>query len=328
MSNRLAGMTGPGSSALTSMRPRSRLRFVSTQGSGLSNPEPDDSDEDNFASFTNWNGWTHGFGLGGHVSSDGNATATDYQTGGTLFGMDRWLNDTTMFGILGGYAGTSVRDSQDGSNAQLTSYQFGLYELHRHDTLYVSNIDAFTNNSLNIARQLNFGSIQQAASGTSNGNQWSHYTEAGTTLELDDLRLQPFVGVQYMYLDQGGYTETGAGSLNLTTGHQIVNSIRNSLGARFFQEVMWGRIALTPSLSARYLREWGDGTQMISSSLAGAPTIQFMTNGNHTGRDFGLLSFSTNALVSDQFSLFGSVDTQVAANFYSVIGSGGFQYSW
>ena len=131
-----------------------------------------------------------------------------------------------------------------------------------------------------------------------------------------------------MYLDQQGATESGAGSFNLTTGHQIVNSVRTSFGGRVYHETTIGRVLVVPSLSARYQHEWGNGTQLISSSFSGAPTLQFVTSGSQIGRDFGLFTLGATAYMTTNFSVYGSVDAQVATNYAAVIGAGGLQYSW
>jgi len=318
LSNRLATLAGPGISGISAAPQKNGIRFVSSQS----------SDTPSSASGQTWTSWAQGYGLGGNIAGDGNAGGTNYRLGGTLFGVERWLGENLLVGVLGGYANTSVNDRQDGSTASINAYQAGLYELFREDLLYVSNVDAFSNDSFNVTRPISFGTFQQTATGSSSGNQWAHYTEGGTTFSFDELRLQPFLGLQYMYLDQRGYSESGAGSLDMTTGHQIVNSVRNSLGARLLYETTWGNTLVVPSLSARYQHEWGNGTQLISSSFSGAPTAQFATSGNHTGRDFGLFTLGATAYVTERFSIYGNVDTQVAASFFALIGSGGIQYSW
>ena len=146
--------------------------------------------------------------------------------------------------------------------------------------------------------------------------------------DLDELRLQPFAGVQYMYLDQRGYNESGAGGLDLMTSSQIINSVRSSFGGRLYHETTWGGILVVPSLAARYQHEWGNGTQLITSSFSGAPTAQFVVSGNHTGRDFGLFTLGATANVTDRFSLYGTIDTQVASGYTALIGAGGLQYQW
>ena len=326
LSNRLAGLTVSGIPSIGVAQNDRKIRFVSSQGGGFSTPDASTSDVPSGP--VGWTSWAQGYGLGGNIGGDGNAGGTNYRLGGTLFGVERWLNENLMIGVLGGYAGTSVNNHQDGSSAQINSYQVGLYELYRQEMRYFSNIDAFSDNQFNVTRPIDDGNILRTASGNSNGAQWSHYSEGGTTFEFDEIRVQPFLGLQYMYLDQGGYTESGAGSLDMTTSHQIVNSVRNSVGARMYSEAMWGNVLVIPSISARYQHEWGNGTSLVSSSLSKRMTAQFTTSGNHTGRDFGLLTLSGTAYLTDHFSIYTMVDTQFASNFFALIGSGGIQYSW
>ena len=326
LSNRLASLTSPGIPPVGVAQRNRNLRLVSSRNSGVQNQNPI-SESFNSKSM-NWTGWAQGYGLGGNVVGDGNAAGTNYRLGGTLFGVERWLAENTLVGVLGGYSNTSVGSRQDGANAQITGFQAGLYELHRRGSLYLSNIDAFGNNQYDVTRPISFGTLQQPATSNSSGNRWSHYTEAGVTFHFDETRLQPFTGLQYMYLDQNGFSESGAGGLNLIGDHQTINSVRNSIGARFYQEATWGGKLVIPTLAASYQREWGDGTQLVTSSLAGVPTAQFVTAGNRTGRDFGLFSLGGTAFLTERLNVYGMVDAQVAVNYFAVIGSGGLQLSW
>ncbi len=339
LSNRLAGLAWTRGSLPSVAQRTNGIRLVSSQSS---NSPPADGSTTGAGSPTvqsplfssdgsvsqSWTTWAQGYGLGGSFANDGNAGGLNYRLGGTLFGVERWLGENTMIGVLGGYAATSVGNRQDSSSAQISAYQVGLYELHRRDNLYLSNVDAFGNNSYNVSRPLTIGNIQQTASASSSGNQWSHYTEGGMNFDFDELRLQPFAGLQYLYLDQKGYNESGAGALDLITSSQIINSVRTGFGGRLYHETTWGGILVVPSLAARYQHEWGNGTNLVTSSFSGAPTVQFVTAGNHTGRDFGMFTLGATAYITNSFSLYGMVDAQVATGYSALIGSGGLQYTW
>lgn len=325
ISNRLATLTGPGGTSAMVAQRTNAIRLVSRQSTENTEPNPATSP---LATSQSWTTWAQGYGLGGTVAGDSNAGGLNYRLGGTLFGTERWLGDNFMVGVLGGYAATSIGNRQDSSNAQVSAYQVGLYQLYRQEAFYISNVDAYGNSSYDVSRPLMFGNVQQTASGSSIGNQWAHYTEGGMTHDVDEFRVQPFLGIQYMYLDQNAYSESGAGSLDLLTNQQIVNSIRGNVGARIYHETSWNDVRVIPMLSARYQHEFGDGTQLITSSFAGAPTSQFVVAGNSIGRDFGLITLSATAYVTPRLSIFGSVDTQFASRYAAVIGAGGLQYCW
>jgi outer membrane autotransporter protein len=275
-----------------------------------------------------WTGWTQGYGQGGSVSGNGNAGGLGYGLGGTLFGLDRWLTENTLVGMLGGYAGSSLGDHLVGSNARINAYQLGFYGMHRRGRFYLSNIDALSFDNDTVTRPINFGTIARTATGTSSGTQFAHYGEAGLTLGSGTTRIQPFSGLQYIYLRQQGYNETGAGSVNLAVGSQNVSSIRGSLGCRVYQEYSWKNVRLIPVAQARYQREWGDGTQLITSSFTGAPTASFVTAGNTLGRNFGLFGLGSNAVLSPRASLYAGYDLQVASGYLAHMGSASFQYRW
>lgn len=326
LSNRLAGLSGSGMPQVNVAQRPTDVRLVSRQMD--SDPTLIPGDGRVVGQSSGWTTWGQGFGLGGSLNGDGNGSGANYRLGGTLFGIENWISDRTLVGVLGGYSYTSLRDRQDSSNANINGFQVGLYELHRAESLYVSNIDAFGNNQYDVTRPINFGNVSQTATGSMNGNRWSHYTEVGITYDADEIRIQPFVGLQYLYLDQGGMTESGAGTLNLSTDHQTISSVRNNFGVRAYQEAMWGNTLVIPSISASYQHEWGNGTQLVTSSLAGAPTVQFTTAGTKVGRDFGLFTLGGTAFLTENVSVYGLVDAQVASNYFAVIGSGGVQYAW
>ena len=179
-----------------------------------------------------------------------------------------------------------------------------------------------------VTRPIAFGTIDRTATGTSTGNQFAHYSEAGLTLGRGRARIQPFTGLQYIYLNQNGYTETGAGSVNLAVGNQNVSSVRGSFGCRVYQEYAWNAISLIPVAQARYQRELGDGTQLVTSSFSGAPTTSFVTAGNTLGRNFGLFGLGSNAVLGPRTALYGGYELQVANGYAAHMGSASFQYRW
>jgi outer membrane autotransporter protein len=279
-------------------------------------------------STSDWSGWAQGYGLGGNISNNPSAGGLNYSLGGTLFGVDRRLDENLVVGAFGGYTGTSMRDGVNGSAASMNDYQFGLYQAYGLDQFYVTNVDAFSNDTYGVIRPPVLGVGLGTASSNSYGNQYSHYTEAGLTLGENGFRLQPFVGLQYLYLNQHGFTESGAPPTNLTSGNQVTNSLRGSLGTRVSQDYFWNGVTLTPSASARYQHEMGDGQPTMTQAFTSAPGVPFSTPGNFLGRDFGLFTIGGNAKLSPNLSLFCTLGAQIASYYSAITGSGGFQVQW
>jgi uncharacterized protein with beta-barrel porin domain len=274
-----------------------------------------------------WTGWMQGYGLGGNVASNGNAGALSYGLGGSVFGVDRWLGRNTMVGVLGGYAGSNAGDPLASSSTAINGYQVGVYGLHRFERFYALGATAYSGDNYTTNRAINFTTPLTAHSSYA-GNQFVKYAEIGTMYQIGRTRVMPLMAVQYIYLDQSGFSETGAGVFNLSVGHQTTNSIRPMLGGRVFQEYYWHGLRWIPTAQGRWQRECGDGTHLVTSSFAGAPTVAFNTAGNTLGRDFGLFSLGTNVILNSRTSLYGGYDLQVASRYAANMGTAGFQYRW
>ncbi len=275
-----------------------------------------------------WSAWTQGYGLGGNVASNGNAGALNYGLGGTTFGIDRWLGERTLVGVLGGYAGSSANNVLVPGRSSINGYQVGLYGMHCRDYVYLSNIDAYSNDTYDATRQISIGTINGTAKSNTFSNQWAHYSELGATFTGASVRLQPFGGIQYIYLDQNAFGETGVTPANLNVSQQITNSVRGSAGARLSWLGSIGNVRVIPVVHGRYQREWGDGTRLVTSSFTGAPTVAFNTTGNTLGRDFGLFGLGLTAMITPRTSLYGGYDLQVASRYAANMGSAGFQFRW
>ena len=203
-------------------------------------------------------------------------------------------------------SGTSVNENQKrATRADQCLSGRSVRIVSRGNALYVSNIDAFTNNAFNVSRPINFGTVH--ADGV--GQQFGQPVGALHRSRKNGSNSTSFgcsnVSGFAIHVPQsaGLIRRAGAGSLDMTTGNQIVNSIRNGIGVWVTQEAMWGNV---PWWSRHWRpgnvqHEWGNGTQVVTSSFSGAPTVQFATSGNHTGRNFGLDHLRRHALCHRSF---------------------------
>jgi outer membrane autotransporter protein len=275
-----------------------------------------------------WNLWSQGYGIGGALGTNGAAGGLGYGVGGTLIGIDRWLDENLMIGGFGGYAFSNITDSSVPQTARVNAYPVGVHLLLRQERWYVSNIDSYNRSNYGVTRQINLLVPPATAAGNTFSTQFTHYTELGATLGNGQTLVQPFAGLQYIHLNQRPFTEGGAGPLDLTVYGQFTNSVRSNLGARLYTERRWGSMTLVPTATARYLHEFASATNLITSSFVGGPTAVFTTPGNSLGRNFGWFSLGSTLLVSEHTSLYAGYDFQIADRYVAHMGSGTLQYRW
>ncbi len=276
-----------------------------------------------------WTGWAEGYGLGGTAQSNGNAAAAEYGLGGTQFGLDRVLDPYTLFGLYGGYAGASVVLDAPSQSTEQNGGRFGAYLRRTHGRSYFIWIGGLGFDEYDSRRNLQFGGLRRTAEADYTGWQAASYLEYGLTFRRGLTELQPLLGLQYLYLRQSAFTETGAGAANLAVSGIDTHSLRLLPGVRlrrtFFTH---GGGRLAPELRASWVHEFLDTTSVVTAGFAGTPGTGFTVQGADLGRDWALLGGGLTWQANRHFSLFGGYDLQVNDHQVLHLGSGGAQYQW
>ncbi len=160
--------------------------------------------------------WGTGFGDFGHNDATRNSAGLDRSTGGFVIGADRRLDGTLLngwrIGAAGGYSYDqfSVRDRQSDGNYQTV---FGsLYGAARYGAVDVRLGTLFGGTGTNITRSILFpGFVQQVRSNAS-GDVVQGFGEIGYRIPVSLGLLEPVFGGAAIHIDQGGFTEQGAGA--------------------------------------------------------------------------------------------------------------------
>ena len=215
-------------------------------------------------------GWIQGYGVGGNLRSDGNAAAMNYSQGGALYGMDLAADETGMIGITGGNSYVGFSDGF-GGGGQLTSYQAGLYALKHNDAAYLLGTANYGYDSFGTNRNVNIGGASQTLRVIYGGYQFGAYTVAGLKFDARWVHFQPLVGLQYLYLSQQGFDESGGPAALNVSGSQA-DSLRTNVGGRIVVDRLtgpWGAV-WTPYWHARWVSELLDNDRIVNASFNGA----------------------------------------------------------
>jgi outer membrane autotransporter protein len=274
--------------------------------------------------------WATGYGLGGMAQGDGNAAGLRYGQGGMLVGGDHWLDDDTLAGIYGGYNyaqlnGTTLTQSVTANSGQFGGYLRRNYNRGRH----VLVASGFGFDAYESSRTINVGNLNATARGDYDGWQSVTYGEYGRTFRVAGGKLTPYNGLQYIYLRQNSFTETGAGPANLDVSGVDAHSLRNVLGSRYeWQYRTKNGRCLTPQIRAAWLHEYLDSNTLVSNRFVGTTGTSFAAQGLDLGRDWAMLGTGLGWQMSRQWSLTGNYDAQF--NEYQTFhaGSATLQYVW
>jgi len=276
-----------------------------------------------------WNGWTLGYGLGGNAQSDGNAAGLTYGMGGTLLGLDRTLGDEGRLGFFGGYQGTGLQLTDLSQRGTINGGMLGSYIYQDDGFNYYSAITGLQFNGYETTRRIAFDGIDRTARGNFSGWQGYGYLERGVNLRGSRATLQPYTALQYIYLRQNSYTETGADTLNLANSGIDANSLRSLVGSRLQSTYTTrGGHLLYPELRALWLHEFLATDMVVNSFFAPIGGSSFATDGLNLGRDWAILGGGVRYELPSGWQLTANYDAQVNTQQVFHVGSGSLQYAW
>jgi outer membrane autotransporter protein len=272
-------------------------------------------------------GWIAGYGLGGELQGDGNADGFHYGVGGTQFAVERPIACDWMGGFWGNTSWGSVDGNGLNETATLENYHFGGQLVGFDGCDYWIGLAGAGYNSAEVRRTITTGT-SATAEGELDGWQANAYLERGRSLNYREMQVQPYAALQYVYIGQGEFNETGAGPLNLSVGDVDAHSLRSLLGGRLAtsRKTGSGRV-LTPELRAAWMHEFLDTNQVLSSSFSGT-TNGFIVRGVDVGRDWLLAGGGLNFQTSRFARWFAGYDIQANDHQVLHVGSGGLELRW
>jgi len=168
--------------------------------------------------------WAKPFGSWAKQGDRNGVSGFDARTGGLVIGADGVLTEHDRLGAAFAYAHTNVNgnDSSTAQSAKIDSYQAMLYGSHsideRTELSWQGDVGI---NRTDGERSINFGGLSRRAASSYNG--WSAHVGTGVARVFsltDALSVAPSLRLDYTSLTTRGYTETGAGALNLQVDSQ------------------------------------------------------------------------------------------------------------
>lgn len=220
--------------------------------------------------------WLQGFGGAGDINNTVNASGADYNTYGFAIGVDSEKRDFVI-GIAGSYTTTKVETF--GGNTDINSYQLGGYGQWQQDNIYINAAVGLGFHDMNASRNVVVGTTISTANADYDAWHVSAAIEAGKDFVFtrSSTILTPFVGLEYLYSKQDGFTETGADdTANLRVNDQEGDSLRAGLGLRLEQNITNHRdLQLTPYIDVVYVHEFMDTVSTLESAFSVAPTANF-----------------------------------------------------
>jgi outer membrane autotransporter protein len=254
--------------------------------------------------------WARGYGSYGNTDGDGNAAASRLRSAGLSIGFDAELQE----GLRAGAAvtsGTSRLSSDNNETGKTRGTAVAVYGAYVTGAWNFSGSAGMSWGKNHMDRAIAFGTLNRIASGDFDSDTLSAYGEATYTMAMDSWTLRPLAGLSFSRNKSDGFTETGAGALNLQVAGQTVHSSKSLLGATASFDA--GRIRFEPRVI--WAHEFGDLNKTMTAQLQGAAaSFPFEISGAALKRDTLILGMSATGSIGKGVDLFADVQAEHNAN--------------
>ncbi|MDW5441356.1 autotransporter-associated beta strand repeat-containing protein, partial [Polaromonas sp. SM01] len=251
--------------------------------------------------------WLRGNGGFQRTSSDNNAGASKVRNSGLSAGFDTEVREGLRAGVaLSG--GSSDLTSGNSSSGQSRGNAVALYGSYASGPWNFSGSTSLALGRNHMDRVVTVGAINRVASSDFGSRTLSAYGEAAYSMAMTGgWTLQPLAGLSLSRSKADGFTETGAGALNLQVAGQTTTSTKSLLGAKAAFEA--GSVRLEPR--AIWAHEFGDLNAPMTAQFQGAVNASpFQVSGVALKRDTLILGFGASGSFAKNIDLFADVQAE------------------
>ena len=254
----------------------------------------------------NWAVWGTGLGSMTDVDASGGVPGWDAATGGVAFGVERRADLFGLPSVVGVAFGFTSSDVASGaSDADIEGYHLGLYAASSTGPLSWSGAVSYAFQDHELNRLVPFGGGTVTALGAADGHALTAGFEAFHDLAghdgSSDIRFGPLVTLDSVYAERDGFTETGAGILNLTVAGDDTSQAVTGLGVAGSLTRTVGTTLVTLDGRVAWQHVFGD-RQVTSTSAIPAAGATFVTASAPINRDRIALGLGTALEFSDNVS--------------------------
>lgn len=274
------------------------------------------------------NAWARGYGFGGRLGGDANAGGATYRGGGVIGGFDRQVTPSFLTGFSLGYSSTDADFRRFSGKGSIDAYEGAFYGSYTTGKLRLDGLVGYGRLNLESERSIGFGGLSRQSKAKYDGDRFTGALEAGYAFDLGWSTIEPLLALRYTFLRQGGFSETGAGSIGLTVAGQSASSLLGSVGLRLAREFALGEGRLAIEARGRWQREFLDDTVAVDAAFIGAPAATFSVDAAKIARDSAILGVGLSARAGRNVTLFADYDVRLNSDVTAHAVTAGLRATW
>jgi outer membrane autotransporter protein len=276
-----------------------------------------------------WNAWARTYGVDGDRDGHDIASRYDYTIWGIAFGLDRRVSRNLLVGVSGGYSEMDVDFDDLDDKGRAESRLASIYASYAGHAWYAKAWVSYAWNDYDMKRPVAFGALSRAARAEYDGEGLSGCLEAGYGIKAGGFRLRPSASLRFTRLSQDGFTETGAGALNLSVEREVCTSLCSGLGIGVSRQMTIGKdTVLTPEVHVMWAHEFSDDDHIVEARFTGAPSASFRVKGDRPERDSVIAGIGMTGHILSDLSFYVNYDADLRSDRMEHAVAAGLRFEW
>jgi len=234
-----------------------------------------------------------------HQGARGGISGYNAEMGLAALGYDTALSNDVRIGLAAGFSNGESRGA--GTTTRVKSWFAGPYATVQAGPITLDGDLTYTYSQGKLSGSYSFP-VADSTSGHFTANTFSGNLKASHTFNFSDdtVRLIPSVGVEATYTARDAFNESGS-SITRRYAAGDMTSVGIPVGAALQRDFEFGKVTVTPEVSAYYVREVADTAPTARVTLLDS-TSTFSTKGADAGTELWRAGFGLNADLGNGFA--------------------------
>lgn len=233
--------------------------------------------------------WLKGFGDFGTQGARSDTMGYNSRTLGTMIAYDAPVADTlpgkTRAGLGVGYARSNINGKTFDNDTDFDSYQTTAYIGHERGPWFVYGNASLGLNDYSGKRHIAFTGVDRTAHSDYNGQDYTAFANTGYHFSANEFTITPLASLQYTRLNMSGYTETGAGDIDLRVKSRSYDFVESGLGVKVERAFSYKGATYVPEMHSKWLHDLSNPSSDATAAFTVPGSPSFVAQGAKTAAD-------------------------------------------
>jgi uncharacterized protein with beta-barrel porin domain len=236
--------------------------------------------------------WFEALGAISHQKAQSQTPAFSPTSGGGLFAFDSKVSKNTTVGAGAAYLFTHIHEKQGAGHSDINQEDLFVYASWDNRSWYVDGSVLGGFFQIDQVRRIHMTGFEFKSSSKPNGWQLLPHIEAGynctkpTCAQTFEVRLNPFVMLDWASSWQESFKEKGSGPFNAGQKHHHASLLRTEVGIRFYETFIFDSWSFSLQEMGGYINTQTYGTGKVNAFLVGFPgafTVETLKSAKNLG---------------------------------------------